>query len=65
MDFWLEEKPTWILGIKCLDRKAFLSRYLPGIILEPVSSGLYGQALGKTDNLSIREKETVGYTWLK
>lgn len=38
---------------------AFLTRNLPGIILEPVSIGLYGQALGKIDDLSIREKEIL------
>lgn len=40
---------------------AFLTRYWPGIILEPISAGLYGQALGKIDDLSIRGKETWKY----
>lgn len=47
----------------CLDIEdcdlAFLTSYLHGIIMEPVSDGLYGQTLGKIDDLSIRKKETM------
>lgn len=63
MDFQLEEKSCLDIGDCDL---AFLTRYLPetGIILEPVSVGLCGQALGKIDDLSIRKKGTcvVGNT---